>query len=458
MRIILGKKRIRALFGMAAICGLSALATVSHAAEKKSAEKVGAKTVTVPAIKPPAFKPHAGRAVCTGTNGYKGASNFGLRTFLYRPEWLAIEKAKIAANPSYGEPLRKAAEKALTNAPYSVVQKTKTPASGNKHDYYSIGPYWWPTVGNRNGEPYTRRDGQTNPESRGPEFDKERINKFSADVRALTLAYHYFGDKRYAVKAAELIRVWFLAPETRMNPALNFGQAVPGVNAGRGEGLIEMRALTPIVEGIALIEPAKALNDLEVAGLQEWFGAFVNWMATSSIAREERAKNNNHGLHYDFLITHFALYAGLDPVAKVISDGFPAKRLAVQLDAKGGLPDELARTRSFHYSFFALEGAVQLATVSECAGVDLWNAQTADGRGLKTAFGFLAPYQTKLSSWPYKDQDLKDPAKEERLRHQAMEPLRMMAWGTNSKTYETLAANHDLTSKAGDDYWLPQLP
>ncbi len=452
---ILTTKRNRALRGIAIACSLLALGSSIHAADKKGA---ATKPAAAPAIPPPTFKAHPGRAVCNGIDGYKSTANHGLRTFLLRPEWLKIEKAKIASDTSYGEPLRKAAEKALNNRAYSVTEKTKMPASGDKHDYYSIGPYWWPTPGKRNGEPYSRRDGQTNPESRGPEFDKDRINKFSNDVRTLTLAYHYFGDKRYAVKAAEMIRVWFLTPETRMNPALNYGQAIPGTTAGRGEGLIEMRALTPIVEGIGLIEPAKVLTEAEMTGLQDWFGSFVKWMAASPIGREERAKNNNHGMHYDFLITHFALFAGLDPVANVISGGFPTKRLAVQIDAKGGLPDELARTRSFHYSFFALEAAVQLATVGECVGVDLWNAKTAEGRGLDTAFAYLAPYQAKITSWPIKDQDLKEPEKHDKLRHQAMEPLRLMAWGTNKKDYEMLAANHRLAPKTGEDYWLPPLP
>lgn len=451
------KAHALSLGGLAAACGFMLLGSSLYAADqtKTASPKPGA---VAAAAAPPVFKPHAGRAVCKGVNGYSGTANFGLRTFLYRPEWLNIEKAKIAADPSYGAPLRKAAEKALNNPAYSVMQKTKTPGSGDKHDYYSIGPYWWPTVGNRNGEPYSRRDGQINPESRGPEFDKERINNFSSDVRALTLAYHYFGDRRYAVKAAEMIRVWFLTPETRMNPTLNYGQSVPGVSTGRSEGIIEMRVLTPVVEGIGLIAPAGVLSDAEFVGLQDWFGDFVKWMASSPIGRGERAKNNNHGMHYDFIITHFALFAGLDPVASVISGLFPAKRLAVQMDAKGGLPDELARTRSFHYSFFALEAAMQLATVGECVGVDLWNAKTADGRGLDTAFAYLAPYQVKITDWPHKDQDIADPEKHAKLRHQAMEPLRLMAWGTNKRDYEVLAANHQPPIKAGDDYWLPPLP
>lgn len=34
------------------------------------------------------------------------------------------------------------ADAALTVGPWSVIDKTLAPPSGNKHDYYSIGPYW----------------------------------------------------------------------------------------------------------------------------------------------------------------------------------------------------------------------------------------------------------------------------------------------------------------------------
>ena len=52
--------------------------------------------------------------------------------------------------------LLKEAEQALTADLVSVVQKQQTPPSGDKHDYMSLGPYWWPDSTKPDGLPYIR--------------------------------------------------------------------------------------------------------------------------------------------------------------------------------------------------------------------------------------------------------------------------------------------------------------
>ncbi len=83
---------------------------------------------------------------CQGERGY-AASFGGRRTFLWRPQALSSAKAAIGrdanAVPAYG-PLIRAADKAMTDGPWSVTDKTRTPPSGDRHDYMSIAPYFWP--------------------------------------------------------------------------------------------------------------------------------------------------------------------------------------------------------------------------------------------------------------------------------------------------------------------------
>jgi hypothetical protein len=49
--------------------------------------------------------------------------------------------------------LKADAEKALTVGPFSVVDKSVTPSSGDKHDYLSQAPYFWPNPKSANGLP-----------------------------------------------------------------------------------------------------------------------------------------------------------------------------------------------------------------------------------------------------------------------------------------------------------------
>lgn len=69
------------------------------------------------------------------------------------------------------------AEYALTQGPWSVVDKTELPSSGNKHDYYTPKPYYWPNPDSESGLPYVRMDGRRVPgtDLYDEESDKVRV-------------------------------------------------------------------------------------------------------------------------------------------------------------------------------------------------------------------------------------------------------------------------------------------
>jgi hypothetical protein len=365
---------------------------------------------------------------CRGADGYM-QTDVGVRTYIWRPEWLVSQRAAVRRDRRLTARWREAAEEALSRPQRSVMDKTALPASGDRHDYYSVAPYWWPNPDTANGLPYVRRDGEVNPARDGAAYDQTALQQVSRDIRTLALAYDHLGDRRYAERAAALVRLWFLDPATRMNPNFTHAQAIPGANAGRAEGIIEAIALPDVIESVGVIERAGVLSEAEHAALRRWFMQLVQWLATSENGREERSAANNHGVYYDYFFAHFALYARLEPLVVDTVNRFPAQRIAPQMAADGSFPLELERTRPFHYSMFTLDAAGRLAALGACVNRDLWNARTQNGRSLAMGMGWIAPFVVQSNEWRRADLDLADPPRRGRTLAAAVQILRSYQWG-----------------------------
>ena len=168
-----------------------------------------------------------------------------VNTRIYPAEKLAKVKAK-ADTPTYApaiKTLMKEADKAMNLTPPSVMDKSMTASSGDKHDYMSMGPYWWPDPSEPDGLPYIRKDGLRNPEL--SKLDRDRLGNMAKAVTTLGIAYYFSGNEQYAKKATDFLKVWFLDAKTKMNPNLNYGQTIPGRRdgLGRGTGMIDTRLL-----------------------------------------------------------------------------------------------------------------------------------------------------------------------------------------------------------------------
>jgi len=326
------------------------------------------------------------------------------KTYMMDAAYLASTKTRIENNdgdlkPSF-EKLIGDAELALNEGPFSVTHKAKLPPSGNRHDYASYSRYWWPDPNIADGLPYIRRDGETNPASQDPkESDRKRIGALGVNVETLGLAYYLTGHEKYAQKAAELLRVWFLDEETRMNPNMNHAQCRPGHNKGSKSGVLDGRLMTRALEGSLLISGSSALSEREREGLKDWAGAYFNWLSTSEMALQEAATKNNHGSYYDAQAIYFALYAGNQNAAKEIVQKFISNRVYTQILPDGSMPEELARTRPLFYSVYNLHAMFIVASMAEHINMDVWEADKTGSR-LRTALEFLAPYADSKKFWP----------------------------------------------------------
>ena len=319
-----------------------------------------------------------------------------------RGEELAQATARLAAHDSSLAPalakLVRDADKALAAPLVAVTDKhTLLPPSGNRHDYYSLSPYWWPDSSKPDGLPYIRRDGVTNPESK-QDLDQPRVAEMGGNVQALSLAWYFTGDERYAARAAQQLHTWFLDSATAMTPHLRYSQLVRGNPKERGSGIIDTRWFMEAADGARLLRGSRSSSSADESALKAWFAQYVEWVKTSENGKHEHAAKNNHGSWYAAQVASLALYAGDTATARAMANEGKA-RIGWQVMPNGDQPLELARTRSLHYSSFNVEALSRLAEVGRKVGVDLWHYKAPEGGSLRIAIDHLAQFAEDPSAW-----------------------------------------------------------
>ncbi len=316
------------------------------------------------------------------------------------PESRAAPGPETEMDAAAQDRLVRAAEAALALGPFSVMQKARVPPSGDRHDFLSLAPYWWPDPSRPDGLPYIRRDGEVNPESkRGT--DDAAFDRMSSSVATLAEAYRATREERFAARAALQLRVWFLDPATKMNPNLNYGQAVPGRNQGRGAGIVATRRLVRVVDAVRVLAPSPAWSVSDRAGLQAWCAGYARWLRASRNGREEASAKNNHGTWYDAQLVALLLYTGRRDEARGVIEASAKQRIAAQIQADGRQPEELQRTRAWSYSVMNLDGWFTIARLADEVGIDLWHYRAQDGRSLRGALDYLVPFAEGTARWPH---------------------------------------------------------
>ena len=311
-----------------------------------------------------------------------------------------LSKARVE-NPELVEQIIKNADKLLPKAISSVIDKKKPAPSGDIHDYISCAPYYWPDPANPKGR-YIRHDGVINQAVTTP--DKKNMGTMANSVIQLSLAYYFTSEEKYAAKAVENLRIWFLDSKTRMNPNLNFGQTIYGYfdGKGRGAGMIETYRFVELLDGVELLKNSPSFTENDLTELKKWFDDFLNWMMTSEVGNQEYKAKNNHGTAFDVQAIRYAIFVGKEDVARRYLNDFPTRRLFAQIEPDGKQPAELARTKALHYSVFNLIHMLDICFIAKTMDVDLYNMKSEDGRSITKALEYVVQFEGKpKSSFPY---------------------------------------------------------
>lgn len=325
----------------------------------------------------------------------------------------AIKNKSSIYLPAYKSLLAQA-EKAMVEGPFSVMQKKQVAASGDKHDYLSLAPYWWPDPEKEDGLPWIRKDGVVNPMTRGSNVDDPAKDRFINNVKVLSLAYFFSGKNKYARKVKQLLRVWFLDEETRMNSNLNYAQGIPGKNTGRGFGIIEFSGISHIITAIEILELKNKIPIEMNQDLRTWLNDYLMWLQTSEFGVFEKTRTNNHGSLYDVQVVSLLRFLEKNEEAKTVLNTVFNERIEPQIIADGSQPHELKRTKALSYSILNLSALTKLAYHGRQLDVDIWGMNSDDGDLMK-AFDFLFPYIEENKIWPYEQMGSMNKARE-RLR------------------------------------------
>jgi hypothetical protein len=291
----------------------------------------------------------------------------------------------------------KLANDALKLKTPAITDSIATNSAGGLHDFFSQADYSWPNPATTNGLPYVNRDGLSNPDV----FSAHRtaMRNMKDAVAALSAAYALTGDDKYVRKATELLKVFFLDEKTRMNPNLNYAQAVLGESSGRSWGIIDTLHLAELTVAVPFLEKSPTFDSAADRGLKKWFTDYIHWMTTSTNGIKEMNAANNHSIAYFVQLASFAKFIGDQKTLDFSRQCFKKVSLPNQMATNGSFPLELKRTKPYGYSIFQADNVATLCLLLSTPEDDLWKFQLPDGRTAKDSVDFIYPYLADKNKW-----------------------------------------------------------
>jgi hypothetical protein len=289
------------------------------------------------------------------------------------------------------------AGQALFLKPPAITDRAATNSAGGIHDFYSQADYAWPNPTNLSGLPYIGRDGESNPDTFT--YHRMAMRQMKDAVAALAAAYLLTGGDKYVTKAAGLLRVFFLDEPTRMNPNLQYAQAVLGQSTGNAYGVIDTLHLAELPVAVRFLEKSPAFPPPVDQGLKQWFADYSAWILTSTNGVKEMNNANNHSIACYLQLASFARFTGDEKLLESCRRRFKEVLFPGQMTNNGSFPLELKRTKPYGYSIFQADNLATLCVLLSTTNEDFWKFTLPDGRTPRNAVDFIYPYLADKNQW-----------------------------------------------------------
>jgi len=318
-------------------------------------------------------------------NGDESKKSFNDSIF---SQFIAIERPAVI----------KRADKLLFEKPITVTASFCSRSTGTKHDFYSEGPYWWPDPKNPKGS-FLRNDGLRYP-GRFVDND-EAMRRFSWIVSTETSAFLLTKDEKYARAVLMHLNAWFVNPETKMNPNMQYSQAIQGICTSRGIGIIDALPLMDVAQSIAVLKKSDFVTEQEIKPYLNWYKDFIVWMTTHQYGQDEMNAKNNHGSWWHAQMAVYARLVNDKKALELCRNHYEEILLPNQMAENGSFPLELERTKPYSYSLFNLDAFAAIVWILSDNSFNEWNFTMPDGRGLNHGLKFILPFLKDKSKWTY---------------------------------------------------------
>jgi len=297
----------------------------------------------------------------------------------------------------------------LLNLPLpSITQNTsEVKQQTGANNYTSFAPYYHPDPNSPTGFPYIRIDGTRNLDSR-KSSDNRYLGLMISLLQFLSLMYYFTKNEDYAIKAIEVLQIFFINEETKMNPSMTYSGLVIGDNIDdlriRG-AVIDSNILSILPDFIELLKPSLYWTTELDSGMISWFDSLSDWFKTNPRGVLQASYSHNIKTSYMKQLCSYLCACGKQDEAKTYLENNLTALLSTQIDSDGKQILEMNRVQNRHYSNFNLTLLVNLATIANSLGINVWNYEDSEGKGsIKKAMKYLAYYYLHPSEWTTSDE------------------------------------------------------